>query len=229
MKRISGYIPIVMLAVQAVFPAAKLVFALCGWNIAPANGCAYAAFLAAVSIAGVALMAKREQRQWEMACVSIALPLSLVNLILLPGLGDAIMICVAAVNSVVCLLAFSYGRGLRLLRVFMGILSGMLAMAAAAVMFMVIVMDDFGMNTVVRELPSDDGRYVAQVIDSDQGALGGSTVVRVKRTRLLGVSVENIVKLDRRVWMGDWGLAHEVGVMWEDADTLVVNGIEYDF
>ena len=43
----------------------------------------------------------------------------------------------------------------------------------------VAVFKDFGKKTVVQTIPSPSGKYYAQVIDDDQGALGGNTIVEV--------------------------------------------------
>ena len=43
----------------------------------------------------------------------------------------------------------------------------------------VAVFKDFSKKTVVQTIPSPSGKYYAQVIDDDQGALGGNTIVEV--------------------------------------------------
>lgn len=45
--------------------------------------------------------------------------------------------------------------------------------------FIALIFGNIGQNTVVQTVESPSGKYYAQVIDSDQGALGGDTLVDV--------------------------------------------------
>ena len=78
-------------------------------------------------------------------------------------------------------------------------------------------------NTVVQTLDSPNGTYFAQVIDSDQGAMGGATIVEVYQSNsFLG----RHKKVDR-VYTGRYGEYKTMEIYWKDDTCLVINGTEY--
>lgn len=74
-------------------------------------------------------------------------------------------------------------------------------------------------NTVVQTLKSPDGTYIAQVISSDQGAMGGNTLVEVYP--------KGKPRQKQRVYMGQWGEHTTMEIYWETDTCLIINGVEY--
>ncbi len=81
------------------------------------------------------------------------------------------------------------------------------------------MMANFGESTVTETVPSPEGTYEAYVISHDEGALGGSTSVRVKEAKKWGLFQKNKEEMLQR---GKWG--EEYDLVWIDDDTLEVNG-----
>lgn len=80
-------------------------------------------------------------------------------------------------------------------------------------------------RSVVLEAESPDGSCVAVVWDVDEGALGGATEVEVERlSGGLDVGFGTFGKAPRRVYLGDWRDWEDMEVVWEDGDTLRING-----
>ena len=78
---------------------------------------------------------------------------------------------------------------------------------------------------VVLEAESPDGSCVAVVWDVDEGALGGHTLVEVERLRGgLDVGFGTFGRAPRRVYTGDWRDWEDMELVWEDEDTLRING-----
>lgn len=78
-------------------------------------------------------------------------------------------------------------------------------------------------KTVTQAVTSPDGAYEAYVLSSDEGALGGSTSVRVKRLKKTGI----FQRKDKRLQLGEWGETYDL--MWIDDNTLSVNSVQtYD-
>ena len=74
---------------------------------------------------------------------------------------------------------------------------------------------------------SPDNTYIAWVVSSDQGALGGSTEVYVRNTKKDIPFVSGMLKTEsKNLWSGRWGT--EVTLCWEDDDTLMIDGKSYD-
>ena len=95
--------------------------------------------------------------------------------------------------------------------------------------FIACTFGSIGEKTVVRSIPSPDGALVAEVIDDDQGALGGSTQVWVRGSgqgRLMPI----VWKEDGiRLYYGKWGMFDTISVEWKDERTLIIDGVEYPF
>lgn len=82
-------------------------------------------------------------------------------------------------------------------------------------------------NTVTDEIESPSGRYVAQIIDNDQGALGGATFVDiVDKDGCIDAFVFKITEKPERIYSGDWGKTPHVH--WKSENCIVVNSIEYE-
>ena len=84
----------------------------------------------------------------------------------------------------------------------------------------VAVLKDFSKKTVVQTIPSPSGKYYAQVIDHDQGALGGNTIVEVYKK-------SNPKAKPQTIYDGEWGEYKTMEIYWEDDNCLVINGIQY--
>ena len=78
---------------------------------------------------------------------------------------------------------------------------------------------------MVQTLPSPNGTYYAEVIDSDQGALGGDTLVEVYDTRKqLDLFLITVQKNPQLVYFGDWGDFKTMTLQWESEQVLLING-----
>ena len=71
-------------------------------------------------------------------------------------------------------------------------------------------------------------RICAQVIDSDQGALGGNTIVDVDEKGSFNLLLFRIEKKPQRVYLGEWGEYEGMQIHWKDDDCLVINSVEYE-
>ncbi len=78
-------------------------------------------------------------------------------------------------------------------------------------------------NTVVRTIESPDRLHYAVVVDVDQGALGGNTVVDVYSSIEFNALLFRIYKKPDRVYIGEWREYEDMNIYWKDDDCLVVN------
>ncbi len=85
--------------------------------------------------------------------------------------------------------------------------------------------DGLSVSTVQYSIESPDGKYIAEIIDNDQGALGGATYVEVRRKSHINAFVFTVSKKPERVYTGKWG--ENPYVHWEDEDSLIVNSKEH--
>lgn len=94
-----------------------------------------------------------------------------------------------------------------------------LLVQAMPVILFSCALGDLTENTVVQTLHSPDGAYIAQVISSDQGAMGGSTLVEVYP--------EGKPRQKQRVYTGQWEEYTTMEIYWKTDTCLVINGTEY--
>lgn len=85
----------------------------------------------------------------------------------------------------------------------------------------------FGEDTVVETKESPDGSLIAELIDDDQGALGGNTLVYVRRNSGCDLGVVRLRAKAHEVYCGRWGEFYDMALEWKDSETLWINGKEY--
>jgi len=121
---------------------------------------------------------------------------------------------------------FIYNK-IKWLKICVAVIVGIFAMGFSEILFLSMLFSNFGENTVVHTAKSPDNTYIAWVVSSDQGALGGSTEVYVRNTKKDILFVSGMLKTEsKNLWSGRWGT--EVTLCWEDDDTLMIDGKSYD-
>ena len=86
-----------------------------------------------------------------------------------------------------------------------------------------------GQTTVVQTLPSPEGTHYAELIDDDQGALGGATVVNVYTpSAKIDLFFLQISKDPQQVYYGDWGKFENMKLEWESETVLLINGAPHE-
>ncbi len=109
------------------------------------------------------------------------------------------------------------------------IIAGVFAVLLMFLSFIVIVFSGFGENTVVKTADSPTGRYTAELVDSDQGALGGATVVYVTDNLIkIDFGLVTVHKQKEQVYYGEWGEYKGLTLRWVDNDTIKIGGYEHN-
>lgn len=87
---------------------------------------------------------------------------------------------------------------------------------------------DFGTDTVVQVEYSPDRKYKAEVVDSDQGALGGAVFVNICNTEpVIDLYFIKVSNKPHCVYSGRWGGYEGMELYWKDNHILSVNGSGY--
>lgn len=109
-----------------------------------------------------------------------------------------------------------------------GILSILMFVLLLFISMLILAFGNFGSNSVVVSVESPQGTYLAEVIDSDQGALGGDTLVQVtNRKKVVPLPIGEYSKAAVRVYTGEWGEWETMWIRWEDDNTLLIDGERY--
>lgn len=108
------------------------------------------------------------------------------------------------------------------------VISGIMLLFFGFIAFFFLIFSQIGQDTVVNTALSPDGTYRAEIIDSNQGALGGNTFVEVyypqKEHNFYFFQIQ---KFPLRIYSGKWGEFMDMEMHWKDDHTLVINGISY--
>lgn len=87
---------------------------------------------------------------------------------------------------------------------------------------------DFTLVEPVYEYPSPYDDRVAEVINIDEGAFGGSTLVNIRRPqRRISLLLGAFEDKPQLVYRGEWGEFEGMTVEWGSSNTLIINGTAY--
>lgn len=105
--------------------------------------------------------------------------------------------------------------------------SGLICLFALIFSFATFLSSLFGVKTVKSVICSPERTYYAEVVEIDQGALGGETVVNVYRSKNIRAGLIGISKKPQEIYTGDWGEYKTMQIEWKNEKTLTVDGKEY--
>ena len=123
-------------------------------------------------------------------------------------------------------MTIKYGKPLAL-KIISLTLSALMVLPIGFISFIFLIFGNIGQNTVVQTVESPSGKYYAQVIDSDLGALGGDTLVDVYEKSGINAIFFKIEKKPQRVYFGEWGEFNNMQIYWKDNECLIINSTEY--
>ena len=123
-------------------------------------------------------------------------------------------------------LIYEHGHG-KVIKTVFGILSLLCICFLCVALFFRLLFGNFGENAVVKTVESPNKEYYAEVIDSDQGALGGNTFVDVYEKSIIKTPILTVCKKPKRIYSGKWGEYKKMQIYWKDDTCLVINSVEY--
>lgn len=236
---------IVLLAAFLILPVGNLVCRLCDTTVTFRYGFIIETLLAAGALAALILLKRRDPNaELELSGYLAFLPfLSFVNWALLvsnnemrrrgPGPSDLCVILDFALLAalLLCFILCVYLRARYIKReksrTLFTVLPLVLILILASFMFFACFLGNIGETRVVETVWSPDGRHYAELVDDDQGALGGNTIVNVYPRGKLDLGLIRFCRRARNVYWGNWGEFNDMTIEWKDNDTLLINGKEY--
>ena len=84
------------------------------------------------------------------------------------------------------------------------------------------------MKKVEKHIVSPGRTYYAEVVNVDQGALGGETVVCVHRSKGINLFFLSFNKIPQTLYVGEWGEYKTMQIEWENEKCLVIDSEEYN-
>lgn len=229
MKKSIVIIGAVSIGLLAVFPLLVLVFACCGYDFSLRNYDVVALVTCVMSVAHVVLFATIGRRKSNgafgiMCGVSLLLyPLNFIFWMFKSGESAVVFICaVVCFASLVAVTMMC--KKFFVFRLVSVILAGVMLMHYVPIM----ILGSIGSEEIVEKIESPSKKYYAELVNADQGALGGDTIVNVYET----VGFENFMftvkAFPKEVYRGDWYEWENLDMYWKNDTCLCINSQEIE-
>ncbi len=218
---------LILLLLTLLFPSICILAKLLHYSFTVKNGIVYATATSVLYLGiGILLITRKEKGIGKTSSVflSVSLLLNQINTLLFIFRADnqAAMLLMALWFVMTAILVAVYVKNTALTATFYT-LSGILVLP----IFLFIMLSDFGARTVIAREVSPDMRYCAEVIDDDQGALGGATILTVYRLDgSFSIGSFDFRKSQTELRSGPWG--EFVSLSWQDSEHLSMNGMIYE-
>lgn len=232
MKKVMSILICLLFTLTILYPAGVIITACLGYRFELISVPAFAIAIAALSVCMVVLdliFKSTIENKTIQILLAIITPLSFINAVFYIFECPRIWVIASALISAgcCCYLAVEYGKSLPL-KIVTLVLTTLMVLPIGFFSFIALIWGNFGQNTVVQTVESPSGKYYAQVIDSDQGALGGDTLVDVYKKSGINLLFFKIERKPQRVYFGDWGEFKYMQIYWKDDHCLVINSVEYE-
>lgn len=106
--------------------------------------------------------------------------------------------------------------------------SGFICLIVFVFSLLVVSISYFSAERLENFIVSPDRTYYAEVVNVDQGALGGDTVVYVHRSRGINLFLLSFNKIPQTVYIGEWGEYKTMQIEWKNENCLLINSEEYN-
>lgn len=236
MKKVTFVLIWLLFVLTILYPAGTLIAACFGYNFELISILAFSGIIAFLSVCTVActlilelVFKNMDESKRIRVILTVITPLSLLNSVLYILECPKIFVVISAFVSAGCcfFLTVKHGRPV-VLKIATLVLSGLMVLPIGYFCFIALIFGNIGQNTVMQTAESPSGKYYAQVIDCDLGALGGDTLVHVYEKGGINAFIFKIEKKPQRVYSGDWGEFKDMKIYWKDDGCLVINSAEYE-
>ena len=225
-------LPLCLLLLTLLLPCGTLLFSFFGYTFTLTSYNIFSLLTALLALADAlwATHIRKQPSSWaELLLRVLALLFSAVNPLFY------LVRCRNAVVALCMLLSFGFCcytailRSKHLLAKVLCLAFGLLTPVPLCLFLLfILTFGNLGKNTVVRTVDSPGGTYQAQIIASDQGALGGDTLVRVKdQGGDHDLLLFKLSKDPQTVYIGDWGEFETLSLSWKNEKCLLINEQEY--
>lgn len=232
MRKAMTFLLCLLFTMTILFPVSALVSACFGYTFELTSVLAFSVIIAVISVFTVifAVISKNKIINKGIIILSyILFPLSFINAVIYIFESGELSVAICVLISAVCCF-FIVLRNI-ISTVNKIIVSVLFALMTAFVIFFAFMMLTFGIigqNTVIKNIESPNGNFYAQVIDSDQGAFGGDTLVNVYEKRGIDTFIFRLKDKPQRVYLGEWREYESMHISWKDDKCLLINSVEYE-
>lgn len=232
MKRTASAFPLMLcicvFILYCILPLCHIASLITGYNFTLYNYPVYIAVLATLSlIAAVYFIVSKTYPVPGSALLAFLLPLSVYNAV--PAFKsdfDFVFIFVFLSIGSSAILFFKDPR--LVTKILSAVVTGVLLIIFITSSYLHSVFGNLSNNAAVKSVPSPDNSYTAEVISSDQGALGGNTFVEIRfNSKTINILIGEFTKPSARIYSGEYSEFENMQISWKDNQTLLINGAEY--
>ncbi len=236
MKKAVSVLGCVLFGLLAIVPVGTLLSYCFGYVFEFVSATAFAVITALLSVCLTVLSIIEKQVCESAVCrvfFALLVPLSLVLMVfymlfhMVENVGVFVLVCALLCAGCCLFLTIKHGKPL-VLKVLALSLAALMVQPIGFLWFLDLTFGKLVSLTVVKTVESPNGVYYAEVIDSDQGALGGDTLVDVHDNQGIHALLFTISKKPQRVYQGDWGAYKHMEMYWKNDHCLVINSVEYE-
>lgn len=233
MHRLFERVPVIYSAFLLLFTIPFLVSMCLGYQFIVYHGAAWLILNILIEVALTAFCAAKRKISTKAAnLVSQLLPLlSLLYICMMGFVVHGVNVLFLTLHSLICFVScfavsFLY-KNKPILRAVCAGFNSILLLLLLAACFFTITFGQLVQETVVNRVVSPNQSYTAVVIDSDQGALGGDTLVDIEHhASEINIWPGRFIKITR-VYTGRWGEFNTMSMEWKNDSTLLINGKSY--
>ncbi|MBR5497281.1 MAG: hypothetical protein IKV76_04790 [Clostridia bacterium] len=232
MRKAITFLLCLLFTMTILFPVGALVSACFGYTFELTSFLAVSVIIAVISVFTVifSIISKDKIINKGIIILSyILFPLSFINAVIyIFESGElSVTICVF-VSAVCCFCVTIRNIDSKVGKIIVSVLFSMMTAFFIFFAFMMLTFGSIGQNTVIKNIESPNGNFYAQVIDSDQGAFGGDTLVNVYEKRGIDTFIFRLKDKPQRVYLGEWREYESMHISWKDDKCLVINSVEYE-
>lgn len=232
MKKAMSVLVYLLFVLTILYPVGVITAARVGYSFELASVTAFAIIIAALCLSIVVINLAFKiclDNKMVQIILSVSTPVSLINAVFL--IFSCPKICVIASvflsAGCCCYLTFKCVKNLSVKFPALVVSASML-LPICVLSFFIFLLGNFGQDTIVQTVESPNGKYYAQVVFSDQGALGGDTQVYVYNNSSINLVFAKIKKKPRSVYFGEWYEYKKLQICWNEENCLIINGVEYE-
>ena len=232
MKKVLTFLLCLLFALTILFPVGALVSACFGYTFELTSVLAFSVIIAVISVFTVifAVISKDKIINKGIIILSyILFPLSFINAVIYIFESGELSVAICVLISAMCCFFIVLRNIISTVnKIIVSILFSLMTAFVIFFAFMMLTFGIIGQNTVIKNIESPNGNFYAQVIDSDQGAFGGDTLVNVYEKRGIDTFIFKLKDKPQRVYLGEWREYESMYISWKDDKCLVINSVEYE-
>ncbi|MBQ8359008.1 MAG: hypothetical protein IJX37_03700 [Oscillospiraceae bacterium] len=230
MKKLLSVLVCLLLSMIVFLPLGVALSAIFGYQFTLGNAFVFliiTVVLAAVLVALSLINKEVVENKIVQIIFAVTTPCALISTVFyMTACGGKCLLPCLLLCAGCCYLTIRQGQP-QVIRVGALVLTASLLLPVGLFCAMMLAVNAAKVDTVVQTVASPNGTYYANVINSDQGEMGGNTFVKVYESRELDAVVFKISKKPQLVYTGEKGEFENMELAWNGEDSLLINSVEY--